>query len=312
VLQIITAYEVRGMVETITSTNSATPGSGTVLNQIQLTYNTFGQLIEEQQDHSTTVSSSSPSVQYGYDSGSSSSNEIRPNSITYPSGTSYPTGRVINFVYGSGMDSDLNRITSIQENATSVDLATYTYLGLNTVIRINYTQPQVWLDLWGGTSGTFTGFDLFGRIIDQLWENYNTSTDLDEYKYGYDLDSNRQWKQNVLGSGLDEYYTYDNLNRLTEMQRGTLNSGKTGITGTPAAEQDWTLDPTGNWNAFVTLASGTTTLNQTRTQNKVNEITGISASGSTPVWVWIPTANGSRTCSAPDWMNITRTTISIV
>lgn len=33
----------------------------------------------------------------------------------------------------------------------------------------------------------------------------------------------------MLGTGLDEYYTYDNLNRLTEMQRGTLNSGKTGI-----------------------------------------------------------------------------------
>ena len=31
-------------------------------------------------------------------------------------------------------------------------------------------QPSVMLDLWGGTSGTFNGFDLFNRIIDQRWE----------------------------------------------------------------------------------------------------------------------------------------------
>src|SRR5260221_10959151 len=70
------------------------------------------------------------------------------------------------------------------------------------------------------------------------------------------------------------------------MQRGTLNSttNPTGITGTPAREQDWTLDPTGNWNAFVNKTTGTTDLNQTRTQNKVNEIATIGASGGTPVW----------------------------
>ena len=49
------------------------------------------------------------------------------------------------------------------------------------------------------------------------------------------------------------------------MQRGVLNSTHTGITGTPAAEQDWTLDPVGNWNNFLTKASGTTNLNQGRT-----------------------------------------------
>ena len=73
--------------------------------------------------------------------------------------------------------------------------------------------------------------------------------DLDRYQYGYDQNSNRLWKANVVGTpvvsgGLDEYYSYDNLNRLTEMRRGTLNSGKTGITGTPSREMDYTLDPT--------------------------------------------------------------------
>lgn len=68
-------------------------------------------------------------------------------------------------------------------------------------------------------------------MIDTHWQNSITGTaaDINRYKYGYDLNSNRQWKQNVVSSAasvpLDEYYNYDNLNRLTEMQRGTLTGG---------------------------------------------------------------------------------------
>jgi RHS repeat-associated protein len=285
VLQIATAYEVRGLIETVTSTNSATAGSGTVVNQVALAYNTFSELTEEQQSHSGAVGGSTPSVQYAYDTGGSSSNEIRLNQLTYPN------GRAVSYNFASGMDSILNRITSISD--TIATLAEYTYLGAGTVVRITYAQPSVWLDLWGGTSGTFNGLDQFNRIIDQRWQNSITGTpaDIDRYKYGYDLNSNRQWKQNVVSSAasvpLDEYYDYDNLNRLTEMQRGTLTGGPpfTGIGGTPVAEQDWTLDPTGNWSGFVTKASGTTTLNQTRTQNTVNEITAI---GGTPSWATPP------------------------
>jgi hypothetical protein len=36
----------------------------------------------------------------------------------------------------------------------------------------------------------------------------------------------------------------------------------------------------------LTKTSGTTDLNQSRTHTKVNEISAISASGSTPVWAW--------------------------
>ena len=77
---------------------------------------------------------------------------------------------------------------------------------------------------------------------------------------------------------------YDPLNRLTEMQRGVLNGTQTGITGTPSVEQDWTLDSTGNWSNFTTAASGTTDLDQTRTANKVNEITNITESTG-PTWI---------------------------
>ncbi|MGA2497927.1 MAG: RHS repeat-associated core domain-containing protein [Tepidisphaeraceae bacterium] len=281
VLQIFRTYEVRGMMATITSTDSASQGSGTVLNQVKLEYNTFSQLIKEYQAHGGAVNTStSPKVQYGYATGASSSNQIRPTGLTYPN------GRAIDFNYGSGgsLEDYLNRVAAIKDGATS--LAAYTYLGADAVIRIDYTQPDVMLDLWGGTSGQFDGFDRFDRIIDQRWKYYGGSpADRDRYKYGYDRNSSRIWKQNCVGSTLDEFYSYDSLNRLAVMQRGTLiGSPPTGISGTPVRELDWTLDLTGNWPAYLTKTSGTTDLNQTRTANTVNEITGITASGGTPNW----------------------------
>jgi hypothetical protein len=45
------------MVQTVSSYDSNLPGTGSVLNQCYLTYNNFGQLVEEQQDHSGSVAS---------------------------------------------------------------------------------------------------------------------------------------------------------------------------------------------------------------------------------------------------------------
>jgi hypothetical protein len=87
----------------IPSYDIATRDSGTVLNQVQLTYNAFGQLITEQQSHSGAVGGSTPSVQYAYDTGASSSNEIRLNQLTYPN------GRAVSYNYASGMDSRKQR-----------------------------------------------------------------------------------------------------------------------------------------------------------------------------------------------------------
>ncbi len=204
----------------------------------------------------------------------------------------YPDGRQIRYNYGTsgGPDDRLNRVGAVRHGA-SLTLAAYTYLGIGTVVRIDYTQADARLDLWGGTSGTFDGFDRFGRIIDQRWQNAVSTTpvDIDRYKYGYDRDSNRTWKQNVVSDAasvpLDEFYTYDQLNRLATMDRGTLTgSPPTGIAGTPALEQDWTLDPTGNWRGYLTKTTGTTDLDQARTSNTVNQITAITETTG-PSWI---------------------------
>ncbi len=75
-------------------------------------------------------------------------------------------------------------------------------------------------------------------------------------------------------ASLGEYAGGD---RLIAFQRGELNANKDGIIGTPAREEDWALDMTGNWPGFVQKTSGSTDLDQGRTHNPVNEITAITA-----------------------------------
>jgi hypothetical protein len=57
-------------------------------------------------------------------------------------------------------------------------------------------------------------------------------------------------------------YTYDDVNRLINYDRGNLNVGKDAISGTAASEEDWELDMTGNWDDFVQTSSGSTDLDQ--------------------------------------------------
>jgi hypothetical protein len=89
----------------------------------------------------------------------------------------YPNGRTISYDYGSsgGIDDVISRIANLKESSTTY--ASYTYLGGGTIIRIDYPTPQVRLDLWGGTTGTFAGLDRFGRGIDQRWYDYGASAD---------------------------------------------------------------------------------------------------------------------------------------
>ncbi|MBI1370441.1 MAG: hypothetical protein GC162_17535 [Planctomycetes bacterium] len=106
-------------------------------------------------------------------------------------------------------------------------------------------------------------------------------------QYGYDRNSNRLWRENPVASGFsspqDQLYAYDPINRLTNMQRGTLNGGHTAVSPL-TFEQQWGLDAVGNWATFDQDSSGGGfDLQQQRTHNKVNEITDI-AETTGPSW----------------------------
>jgi len=173
---------------------------------------------------------------------------------------------------------NLNRLDAIKDDNSGSPgdtVAEYTYLGLGTMVVEDFQQPDVKLDYFGGTSGTYAGFDRFDRVVDQKWYDYGASATRDQYTYGYDRASNRNYRENTGSSGKDEYYTYDGMYQLVNFDRGDLNEGETGIDGTPAREETFWLDATGNWAAYNQKTSGATTLAQLRTHNKANETTEI-------------------------------------
>ncbi|MBL8812600.1 MAG: hypothetical protein JNM43_20720 [Planctomycetaceae bacterium] len=117
-------------------------------------------------------------------------------------------------------------------------------------------------------------------------------------------------------SGYDELYLYDGLQRLKDQKRGTLNSTHTAITSS-TFQQQWGLDATGNWSSFKQDddGSGSWDLVQSRSANKVNEITSISnstgAAWNTPFYdpagnmIGIPNGGATVTGTTPAWVPFT-------
>ena len=289
VRRLSTAYEVRGMKSKLTSWNDASVSSGDVVNECQFAYNGFRQLATEYQSHGGAVNTStSPKVQYSYASGSA--NTIRSTGITHPN------GRMVSYDYGTsnGINDAISRVDAVKDGATA--LAQYSYLGGAAFVITDYTEPDInWTlaDLAGSndpdTGDIYSGFDRFGRVKDNRWYNYGTSSDTDRIKYGYDRNGNRTYRENTVATAnsakFDEQYLYDLLDRLKHMDRGQLTALKDSITDKTFA-QCWSLDPTGNWKKFLEddNGDGTWDLNQSRTANEVNEISNITESTG-PSWV---------------------------
>jgi RHS repeat-associated protein len=269
VLRLETAYDERQRLASVTSYDAATGGS--IVNQVVYERNAFGQTIKEFQSHAGAVNvMTTPFVGYEYEDGSA--NTVRQTKLIYPD------GRELNYDFGaSDSASDLLSRTAslIDDDGTSV-LAAYDYLGVGAIVRCDYVQPDVRWDL-SPTGDDFDGLDALDRVIDNLWYDYGSSADADRIQYTYDANGNRLSRKNVVaGSGNDELYAYDPVDRLTDLERGDLNIDRDAITSLDFA-QEWTLDATGNWTGFKQDDDGTGwDLTQTRTANEVNEITGIS------------------------------------
>ena len=66
--------------------------------------------------------------------------------------------------------------------------------------------------------------------------------DIVRLEYGYDRSGNRLYRRDEVARSqtplakYDELYGYDGLNRLTSFDRGELNVGNTGLTGSPTPD----------------------------------------------------------------------------
>ena len=107
VRRIDTAYDIRGMVNLITS-RAGTAADSAIVNQVLRQFNNFAQLQKEYQQHDGPVNTlASPFVEYDYADGSA--NTIRPTSMAPPFSDFYAT----EFDY-SGDDDALDRPTALQ------------------------------------------------------------------------------------------------------------------------------------------------------------------------------------------------------
>ena len=248
-----------------------------------------------------SATSTDPNVQYAHEDGiaSNEAKYVRQASVTYPGPSAR---RAVYYNYpASGVGAALGRldnIASVQNtNTASEKFVAYSYFGASTVLKVAYpavTSGGSSLALTYGASANpgAPGLDRFGRVVDQKWQiQSGTPVVKDQFKYAYDRTSNRTSRDvapdaGTPPTGLDHYYTYDGLDRLTQSNRGNLASGV--ITDQNAdANQAWGLDTVGNWTQFKWDAdgggAGTPTV-QSRAHNKANEIAGnggnpISGSG---------------------------------
>jgi len=287
----------------VTTYDNPTVGSGAVVNEVELGYYDLALPAAEYQEHGSAVNTStSPSVGYTYSGGSNNTN--RPLTLVYPD------GRELGFSYGSsGSPGDaLSRVAALVDDDGSTHLADYSYLGgglpspangrgaggEGVVVELDYPEPDLRYTLVGTAGGDdpdtgdiYRGLDRFGRVKDSLWYDYGSSADADRIKYGYDRMGSRVWRENTVdsNSNYDEFYLYDNVDRLKQMGRGTLNAQRDAIASLKFA-QCWTLDATGNWAGFRedSDGDGDWDLDQARTHNAVNEITDIDES-SGPSWI---------------------------
>ncbi len=67
VRRISTSYEVRGMVQQLTSYDSPTVGSGSARNQVVFEYNAYGLPVKDYPEHGGAKDANTPYVGYCYD-----------------------------------------------------------------------------------------------------------------------------------------------------------------------------------------------------------------------------------------------------
>ena len=249
VSSITTTLDSLGRVEYVTSHSDSDPDTtnfSDAVNQVKYTYNDFGALDKEYQEHVGKVDGETLYVQYGYDDTDSSPNDGVFDKAMRLKSVRYPNGRMVYRLYTdpddndpyeqSGLGDAISRVTAIAADTTRGQndanvYAAYAYNGAARVAEV--THPRVTnglaLSRKGASSGAYPGFDRFGRVRWQKWTN-SAGDWKDVTFYGYDYASNPtyrcSWRAGEKGvNNFSEAYKYDNLHRLIRAQRGCLHGG---------------------------------------------------------------------------------------
>lgn len=280
VKRIETTYDVAGRVDTVTQYSAAT--SGTVVDQVQYTYDGWNNITKFEQDHDSTVTTGGNylyDVDLFYQKATSGCNTVRR------TGMHLPDGKAVSYAYvdaasSLGSDNAASRVTRVLQGFTQV--AAYEYLGSSRVVKVDLPPPDIYSTVHDGSS--YGGLDDFNRVVRDTWTK-DLATDVEFYDVAVSDDYNSNVTNLVdaihtnasTGAGLFDYeYTMDALDRLVDAGRGDWNGSS--LTNNQEGEV-WTLDLVGNWDLFQLDLDGNGTytgigeFEDSRTHNKANELT---------------------------------------
>jgi len=224
------SYDSLARLEKYTS-YASTGGTGTIRNELQYAYDGLMNVTRIYQSHEGAVNTlATRRVSFSYDStlsggGSGDVYEYgyRRDKVTYPS------GRAVFYDFDTANAGDLysrmSKVRRIREtNVSGTILSEYNYTGGGRPAIVDMPQPKVKLDHFQGTSGTYAGWDRFGRTRQQFWTGYSGTADVDRIYYDYDYASNRLYSDIdsaiYSGNNRDQAYTYDSAHRLKPLTKG--------------------------------------------------------------------------------------------
>lgn len=238
------------------SQSDATP---TVLDEIKFSYDGWGNILEIEQDPDSALGGGGRDrmvVKYGYAKATSGRNTVRRTSQTVASRTNGGTdtdAHTVGYVYSSsGGSHDANasrvsRVTVTRPGGSAVDEAEYAYLGAETLVGMDLLEssPSAVWRLYGATSGSYTSFDRFDRIIKDKWEKDGGG---EIYRVDLTLDENSNPTTSddftPMPDAFDVKYTLDDLDRVTRAEEGELSGGSI---ATRTRDEQWGLSTVGNW-----------------------------------------------------------------
>jgi RHS repeat-associated protein len=290
----------RGLLSKVTSHNNATVGSGTIVNQVALSYNAFNQLAEDAQSHTGAVTGTTPKVGYSYANGAG--NTTRRLTVTYPS------LKVVSMSYGSTNSADdrLSRLAAVTAQGEAQPLGQFAWMGAGRLVSLTMPQPGIALSYKqasgepvGDSGDPYSGYDRFGRTVDMRWIKTSDQSSLSRIQYGYDRMNRRLWRQDLAAPATtkqDRFYGYDGLGQVVDSALGNLNINRTAIAGIPAQREAFDYDSISNWKDYLRQSDGLTTLNQERTHNKDNQLIELNANASGLSY----DATGNMTACRPD------------
>jgi YD repeat-containing protein len=250
---IATAYLARGMRDTITSYSNT--GMSTETNQVQYSYDGWGNMVTFNQDVDGAIGAggvAARSVSYTYDNVAPTGGilGLQRASMTMPNGT------VLDYKYTLG--EAMGRVDGLTYDG--ITLVEYSYLGAGTVAETTLGEPGALTSIFASGSTTYPYIDNFGRVTEDYWLRIGGRKYTDGL-LDYDRNGNIQaWtdeltKVQISGGTHDDHlfdsvYTNDGLNRLVKADEGKM-TGSVGSRSIASAKhtriEEFTLEQTGNW-----------------------------------------------------------------